>query len=93
MRFRLPQRINLVGTILWGLRIVVAVLVLAGSYATLSSGQLSPDAWRELIVFGIAQVCASQTPDMPFQVPFSLGPQAVFGGQSGRPEVSRRWRA
>jgi branched-chain amino acid transport system permease protein len=55
VRFRLPQRIHLVGTILWGLRIVVAVLVLAGSYATLSSGQLSPDAWRELVVFGIAQ--------------------------------------
>ncbi|TMK18301.1 MAG: branched-chain amino acid ABC transporter permease, partial [Actinobacteria bacterium] len=55
MRFRLPQRINLVSSILWGLRIVVAVLVLAGSWATLSSGKLSPDAWRELIVFGIAQ--------------------------------------
>ena len=55
MRFRLPQRINLVATILWGLRIVVAVLVLAGSWATLSSGQLTPDAWRELVVFGIAQ--------------------------------------
>jgi branched-chain amino acid transport system permease protein len=55
VRFGLPQRINLVSAILWGLRIVVVVLVLAGSWVTLSKGQLQPDDWRELIVYGIAQ--------------------------------------
>jgi branched-chain amino acid transport system permease protein len=55
VRLRLPQRFNLVSAILWGLRIVVVVLVLAGSWATLSSGKLSPDTWRDLVVFGIAQ--------------------------------------
>jgi branched-chain amino acid transport system permease protein len=55
VRFRLPQRFNLVSAILWGLRILVVVLVLAGSWATLSKGQLQPEDWRELIVYGIAQ--------------------------------------
>jgi branched-chain amino acid transport system permease protein len=55
VRLRLPQRFNLVSAILWGLRIIVVVLVLAGTWATLSSGKLSPDTWRDLVVFGIAQ--------------------------------------
>ena len=55
MRFRFPQRLNLVTTILWALRIVVVVLVLAGSWATLSKGLLQPDDWRDLVVYGVAQ--------------------------------------
>jgi branched-chain amino acid transport system permease protein len=55
VRFRLPQRFNLVSAILWALRIVVVVLVLAGSWATLSKGVLQPDDWRDLVVYGVAQ--------------------------------------
>jgi branched-chain amino acid transport system permease protein len=55
VRFGLPQRFRLVTSILWILRIVVVVLVLAGAWATLSKGVLEPDDWRDLIIYGIAQ--------------------------------------
>jgi branched-chain amino acid transport system permease protein len=51
----LPQRIRLVSSILWGLRVVVVLLVLAGAWATLSKGVLKPEDWRDLVIYGIAQ--------------------------------------
>jgi branched-chain amino acid transport system permease protein len=48
-------RLSLVDIVLWGLRIAVVVGVVAGTWATLSAGRLSPDQWRELVIFGIAQ--------------------------------------
>jgi branched-chain amino acid transport system permease protein len=52
---RLPVRLSLVDIILWALRIVVVVGVLAGSWATLSEAKLTGEQWQNLIVFGIAQ--------------------------------------
>jgi branched-chain amino acid transport system permease protein len=48
-------RLSLVDIILWGLRIAVVVGVLAGTWATLSAGQLAGEQWRNLVILGIAQ--------------------------------------
>ncbi len=59
MRFlRRPERITRLGLALWAFRIAITVFVVAGSYATLSGASgvvLSPEGWRDLIIFGIAQ--------------------------------------
>ncbi|MBA3959771.1 MAG: hypothetical protein H0X60_05195, partial [Chloroflexi bacterium] len=56
MRFlRRPERITRLGLILWAFRIAIIVFVVAGSYATLSGASgvvLSPEGWRDLVIFG-----------------------------------------
>ena len=41
--------------ILWGLRVAIVVSSSAGTWATLSEGNLQATDWRDLIVYGIAQ--------------------------------------
>ena len=55
MRLRRPERFSLVGLILWALRIAIVVGVVAGSYATLSSGRFTGADWQNLVIYGIAQ--------------------------------------
>ena len=49
--FQLP----LVDGFLWLIRIVVIALVVVGAFNSLTSGRLSGQQWRDLVVFGIAQ--------------------------------------
>jgi len=51
-RFR---RLSLVDIILLVLRVAILAVVVIGTWATLSTGRLGPDQWRDLLVFGIAQ--------------------------------------
>ena len=55
MMQRIRDRFSWVGLLLWGLRIGVVVLVVWGSYNTLSSGRYTLDNWITLIVTGLAQ--------------------------------------
>jgi branched-chain amino acid transport system permease protein len=50
-RFR---RLSIVDIILLALRLAVVVGVAVGSWATLSAGQLRPEQWRDLFIFGVA---------------------------------------
>ena len=52
---QLRDRFSWVGLLLWGLRIGVIVLIVWGSYNTLSSGRYTFDNWVTLIVTGLAQ--------------------------------------
>jgi branched-chain amino acid transport system permease protein len=51
---RRASRITPVTVFLWGLRIVVVVVILYGSYLSISSGRLTAAQWRDLFVFGIS---------------------------------------
>jgi branched-chain amino acid transport system permease protein len=56
MRFiRRPERISLVGLVLWALRIAVIIGVVAGTIATLTTTNLNFANWRDLVIFGVAQ--------------------------------------
>ena len=52
-----PRRLRLsaVDVFLWAVRIAAIVFVVWGSIASLSSGRLSAQSWRNLVVFGLAQ--------------------------------------
>jgi branched-chain amino acid transport system permease protein len=54
-RFRRPERISVVGIVLWALRIAVIVGVVTGAIATLTSTNLTGANWRDLVIFGVAQ--------------------------------------
>jgi branched-chain amino acid transport system permease protein len=41
--------------VLWAIRIGLIVAVVVGSWLTLQQGLLSPAAWRDLLIFGLAQ--------------------------------------
>ena len=55
MRLRRPERLTLVGVIMWALSIAVIVFVVAGTVATLSSGEISGTTWQRLVVAGLTQ--------------------------------------
>ena len=50
-RFQLP----IVDGFLWLVRIAAIVLIVVGAFNSLTSGRLSGQQWRDLVVFGIAQ--------------------------------------
>ena len=51
---RRPERLTLVGVTMWALAIAVAVFVIAGTIATLSSGAISGTTWTRLVVAGLS---------------------------------------
>ena len=51
---RRPERLTLVGVTIWALAIGVAVFVVAGTIATLSSGEISGTTWTRLVVSGLS---------------------------------------
>lgn len=48
-------RVDLVGAFLWSVRIAAVVVVVWGAFFSLTSGRLTADQWRDLVVFGVAQ--------------------------------------
>ncbi len=53
--FGRPERLSLIGIVLWALRIGVLVFVVTGTWATLSAGILGGAAWLNLLVAGLSQ--------------------------------------
>ena len=51
---RRPERLTLVGVTMWALTIAVAVFVIAGTIATLTSGEISGTTWTRLVVAGLS---------------------------------------
>ena len=51
---RRPERLTLVGVTMWALTIAVAVFVIAGTIATLTSGAISGTTWTRLVVAGLS---------------------------------------
>ena len=51
---RRPERLTLVGVTMWALAIGVAVFVMAGTFATLTSGEISGTTWTRLVVAGLS---------------------------------------
>jgi branched-chain amino acid transport system permease protein len=51
---RRASRITPVAVFLWFLRIVALVVILYGSFQSITSGRLTAAQWRDLIVFGIS---------------------------------------
>jgi len=52
---RKTRRLSGLDIFLWGIRISAIVFILWGSFKSLTSGRLSSEQWRDLVVFGIAQ--------------------------------------
>ena len=52
---QLRERFSWVGLLLWGLRIGVLILIVWGSFKTLTSGKYDADDWVTLSVSGLAQ--------------------------------------
>lgn len=52
---RHARRFNFVDAFLWLVRIVAIAVILYGSWVSISSGRLSSQQWRDLMVFGVAQ--------------------------------------
>ena len=52
---RRPERLTLLGVVLWALRIAIVAGVVMGTWATLSSGGLSGGTWITLITAGLSQ--------------------------------------
>lgn len=52
---RAGRRFSLVDAFLWVLRIGLVAAVAIGAFNSISSGRLSAQQWRDLIVFGVAQ--------------------------------------
>lgn len=52
---RAGRRLSGVDAFLWLLRIVLIVSIAVGAFNSLTSGRLSGQQWRDLIVFGVAQ--------------------------------------
>jgi len=53
-RARRASRITPVAMFLWFLRVVALVVILYGSFQSISSGRLTAAQWRDLIVFGVS---------------------------------------
>ena len=51
---RAGRRLSGVDAFLWLLRIVLIVSIAVGAFNSLTSGRLSGQQWRDLIVFGVA---------------------------------------
>ena len=51
---RRVSRITPVAVFLWFLRVVALVVILYGSFQSISSGRLTAAQWRDLIVFGVS---------------------------------------
>ncbi|MEO8251781.1 MAG: branched-chain amino acid ABC transporter permease [Chloroflexota bacterium] len=49
------RRLSLVTVVLTAIQVAVLVAVVLGTWATLSAGALSPQEWRDLLIFGISQ--------------------------------------
>jgi branched-chain amino acid transport system permease protein len=49
------RQIPFLSIVLWTMGLSILVLVVVGSYLTLEQGRLSPQAWRDLVIFGLAQ--------------------------------------
>jgi branched-chain amino acid transport system permease protein len=49
------ERINWITIVFWAIGIISIILIVWGSFNSLTSGRLSGDQWRDLIVFGLAQ--------------------------------------
>ena len=85
------RRLSIVDVILILLRVGVAVGVVVGTWATLSAGQLSPDQWRDLLVFGIAQGSVYALIALGYtlvygvllMINFAHGDVFMFGGMTG----------
>ncbi|HEY5578605.1 MAG TPA: branched-chain amino acid ABC transporter permease [Acidimicrobiia bacterium] len=54
-RVRRARRISGVDLFLWAVRIIAIVLIVWGSFVSLTSGRLTAQQWRDLVVFGVAQ--------------------------------------
>ena len=52
---RRPERLTLLGVVLWALRVAIVAGVVMGAWATLSSGGLSGGTWITLITAGLSQ--------------------------------------
>ena len=52
---RRPERLTLLGVVMWALRIGIVAGVVMGSWATLTSGGLSGGTWITLITAGLSQ--------------------------------------
>jgi branched-chain amino acid transport system permease protein len=52
---RRRPRFTFTGAVLWALRIAAVVFVVWGAWQSLSSGRLSLEQWKNLIVFGLSQ--------------------------------------
>ncbi len=55
IKARRAGRISAVDAFLWLVRIVAVATVVWGSYRSISSGRLTAQQWRDLIVFGVSQ--------------------------------------
>lgn len=52
---QLWERLSFIGLVMWALRIAVVVIVVWGSFVSLTSGIYSPAQWQDLIIVGLAQ--------------------------------------
>lgn len=52
---RKARRLSGVDLFLWAVRIAAVILVVVGAVSSISSGRLSGQLWRNLMVFGVAQ--------------------------------------
>src|SRR6266849_5040303 len=49
------QRFSLISLFLWAFRITVVLVVVVGTYGTLSSGKYGPAQWIDIVIFGLSQ--------------------------------------
>jgi branched-chain amino acid transport system permease protein len=52
---QLQERFSFIGVVMWSLRILVIVIVVWGSFVSLTSGTYSLAQWQDLIIVGLAQ--------------------------------------
>ncbi|MFQ5593652.1 MAG: branched-chain amino acid ABC transporter permease [Anaerolineae bacterium] len=52
---QLQERFSFIGVVMWSLRILVIVIVVWGSFVSLTSGTYSVAQWQDLIIVGLAQ--------------------------------------
>jgi branched-chain amino acid transport system permease protein len=55
LRGRRRVQLPVLDAFLWGLRVGAVVLIVVGSYNSLTSGRLTPESWQDLVVFGLSQ--------------------------------------
>jgi branched-chain amino acid transport system permease protein len=85
------RRLSIVDVVLILLRLGVAAGVIIGTWATLTSGQLSADQWRDLLIFGIAQGSVYALIALGYtlvygvllMINFAHGDVFMFGGMTG----------
>lgn len=49
------QRFSLISLFLWAFRITVVLVVVVGTYGTLTSGKYGPAQWFDIVIFGLSQ--------------------------------------